>query len=63
MDDESVLLELLSDFHVLLALDTVLLPEEIQNVCQVVQRRARGQKQGARLSEALKRKLQSILQS
>jgi hypothetical protein len=63
MDDESVLLELLSDFHVLLALDTVLLPEEIQNVCQVVQRRVRGQKQGARLSEALKRKLQSILQS
>ena len=64
LDESSTLplLNILSDFHILVALDVLLLPEETQDLCRVVQKWARGQKQGTQLPSTLKRKLTLLLQ-
>ena len=63
IDNDSALLSLLSDFYTLLALDIILLPQEMKDLCSVLQKWTRGQKQGTQVSDILKRKLKSVLQS
>jgi hypothetical protein len=61
---DAPLLQLLCDFQVLVALDShaTMKDADIQEICRVVQKFARGQKQGATLSSKLKRKLQTLLE-
>lgn len=61
IDNDSALLGLLSDFNVLLGLDPLLLSEEMLDLCSVLQKWTRGQKQGTQVSADLKRKLKSVL--
>ena len=63
IDNDSALLSLFSDFDILLALDMMLLPQEMQDLCSVLQKWTRGQKQGSQVSAMLKRKLKSVLHS
>jgi hypothetical protein len=63
-DDDGPLLQLLCDFQVLVALDShaTMKDADMQEMCRVVRKFARGQKQGATLSSKLKRKLQTMLE-
>ena len=63
MDDDSALLPELCDFSLLLALSQLLAPVEAAELCQTVRKWARGQKRGTTVSEDLKRKLKSILET
>lgn len=61
--DDRALLEGLCDFNVLLALDRALTPDETEELCSTVRRWARGQKQGTKVGQKLKLKLQGILET
>lgn len=58
------LLQLLCDFSVLVALDShvTMQDEDLQDLCRVVQKFARGQKQGATVPTKLKRKLMTLVE-
>jgi hypothetical protein len=62
-DDDDDLWQVLSDFHVLVALDPLLTHDEMQRLCQLVQKWVRGQKRGTRLDTNLQLKLKSVLAS
>ena len=62
-DDDGKLLEALCDFNLLLALDKTLSSEDMEQLCGLVKKYARGQKRGTHLDERLKLLLRSMLDS
>ena len=63
LDDDRKLLEQLCDFNALLALDQSLSKDDSQQLCQLVRKWARGQKQGTEVGSKLKRQLRIVLES
>ena len=63
LDDDRKLLEQLCDFNALLALDQSLSKDDSQQLCQLVRKWARGQKQGTQVGSKLKRQLRIVLES
>lgn len=61
--DDRAIFEELCDFNVLMAIDQSLSPTEMDNLCALVKKWSRGQKQGTVLDSSLKIKLKSILAS
>jgi hypothetical protein len=61
--DDPTLMEELSDFNVLLALDQSLTETEMEKLCELVKKFARGQKQGTAIDAKLKMKLKSVVGS
>jgi hypothetical protein len=61
--DDREILEKLCDFNVLMALDQLLSPTEMDKLCELVKKWSRGQKQGTALDSNLKIQLRSILAS
>jgi len=59
---DSKLLEELCDFNTLLALDQVLTKDEADQLCEVVRKWSRGQKQGTKLGSKLKKQLRNFLE-
>ena len=51
------------DFDVLMALDNMVGKEDMEKLCELVKKYARGQKRGTALSSHLKLTLQSVLGS
>jgi NPL4 family len=61
--DDRAMFEELCDFNVLMALDQSLSPSDMDKLCALVKKWARGQKQGTTLDSKLKIQLKSILAS
>jgi hypothetical protein len=62
-DDDHKLLEQLCDFNALLALDQLLPKEASEELCQLVRKWSRGQKQGTQVGSKLKMHLKSVLET
>ena len=63
MGEDSSLLNELSDFNVLVALDALLPAEQTEELCRLVKKWVRGQKHGTNVPTKLKLSLQSVLSS
>jgi hypothetical protein len=63
LEDDSNLLEELCDLNTLVALDQSLSKEDTEELCGVVRKWARGQKQGTQLGSKLKMHLRSLLET
>jgi hypothetical protein len=63
MDNNSSLLRALSDFNILVALDALLPAKQTEELCRLVKKWVRGQKNGTEVSTKLKLSLQSVLSS
>jgi hypothetical protein len=63
LEDDPKLLEELCDFNVLVALDQSLSKEDISEICQLVRKWARGQKQGTQVTSKLKMRLKGVLET
>jgi hypothetical protein len=63
LDDDPRLLEELCDLNTILALDQTLPKADSEELCQLVRKWARGQKQGTLVGPKLKMQLRSILES
>jgi hypothetical protein len=61
--DHCSLLNALSDFNMLVALDALLPAEETKELCRLVKKWVRGQKHGTQVPKTLKLSLQSVLSS
>jgi hypothetical protein len=59
--DQSSLLNALSDFNILMALDELLPSEDMQELCRLVRKWVRGQKRGTQVGTKLKVLLQNVL--
>jgi hypothetical protein len=59
--DDGNLLETLCDLNLLVSLDKNMAPEDMQQVCTIVRKYARGQKKGTQLDDRLKLLLRSLL--
>mmetsp|Transcript_30091 Transcript_30091/g.73100 ORF Transcript_30091/g.73100 Transcript_30091/m.73100 type:complete len:648 (-) Transcript_30091:141-2084(-) len=60
-DDDRSLMATLCDFNLLLALDSMLEDNDMAELCELVRKWSRGQKQGTAIGPKLKMKLQSLL--
>jgi len=60
-DDDRSLMANLCDFNLLLALDSMLEDNDMAELCELVRKWSRGQKQGTAIGPKLKMKLQSLL--
>jgi hypothetical protein len=60
-DNPSKLFEIVSDFHILLALDSLLKEQDSAQLCKILYKWARGQKKSVALDEDLKLKLKRAL--
>jgi hypothetical protein len=63
VDNDASLLEELSDFNTLLALDQTLSKADSEELCQLVRKWVRGQKRGTLVTPKLKMQLRSILET
>jgi hypothetical protein len=63
VDSDASLLEELSDFNTLLALDQALSKADSEELCQLVRKWVRGQKRGTLVTPKLKMQLRSILET
>lgn len=61
--DHCSLLNALSDFNILVALDALLPAEQTEQLCRLVKKWARGQKHGTQVPQKIKLSLQSVLSS
>lgn len=61
--DHCSLLNALSDFNILVALDALLPAEQTKDLCRLVRKWVRGQKRGTKVPKTLKLSLQSVLNS
>lgn len=61
MDSNSDLLNLLSDFNVLLSLESQISSTDLEDLCRVVKKWARGQKKGTEVASRLKQTLKGLL--
>lgn len=63
LGDDTALLEYICDFNVLLALDQSLSKQDSEELCELVRKWARGQKQGTQITSNLKMHLRSVLET
>jgi hypothetical protein len=61
--DHCSLLNALSDFNILVALDALLPSEQTEELCRLVKKWVRGQKHGTQVPQKIKLSLQSVLSS